>query len=165
MRGQGDIRRILFICLGNICRSPAAQGVMNKMLADSPGGAEDFVIDSAGIGPWHAGELPDSRMRKCGARRGYDFSTRARQICREDFARFALVVAMDNDNVRALHALTRNSEDREKIVCLADFFTENRRYTTVPDPYYGTERDFETALTLIEDGCRGLIGWIKRGIE
>lgn len=162
MRQPCDIRKILFVCLGNICRSPAAEGVMKKMLAGRSGGTEDFTIDSAGIGPWHAGELPDSRMRRCGARRGYDFSTRARQICRDDFARFDLIVAMDNDNVRALCALARDNAEREKIVCLADFFTENRRHTTVPDPYYGTERDFETALTLIEDGCRGLADWIKR---
>ena len=85
------------------------------------------------------------------------FNSHARQICREDFSRFDLIVAMDNDNVRALRPLAHNDGERRKIVCMADFFTGNSHYTTVPDPYYGTERDFETALDLIEDGCRGLI--------
>lgn len=156
MKEKSDIRKILFVCLGNICRSPAAEGVMKKMLGGHTGG-EGFVVDSAGIGPWHAGELPDSRMRRCGAGRGYCFDSVARQVCRADFSRFDMIVAMDNDNVKALRLLARNDMERRKIVCLSDFFIENRNYTTVPDPYYGTERDFETALTLIEDGCRGLL--------
>lgn len=156
MKNGKDIRKILFVCLGNICRSPAAEGVMKKMLCDVDA-EEDFIIGSAGIGAWHAGELPDIRMRRCGACRGYCFNSHARQICREDFSRFDLIVAMDNDNVRALRPLARNDGERRKIVCMADFFTGNSHYTTVPDPYYGTERDFETALDLIEDGCQGLI--------
>ena len=145
MKNGKDIRKILFVCLGNICRSPAAEGVMKKMLCDVDA-EEDFIIGSA-----------DIRMRRCGACRGYCFNSHARQICREDFSRFDLIVAMDNDNVRALRPLARNDGERRKIVCMADFFTGNSHYTTVPDPYYGTERDFETALDLIEDGCRGLI--------
>lgn len=148
--------KILFVCLGNICRSPAAEGVMKKMLAEA-GMDAGVLVDSAGIGPWHVGELPDSRMRRCGARRGYSFDTRARQVCRDDFSRFDIIVAMDNDNVRALKSLARNSEEEAKIVSMSDFLTAHKRYASVPDPYYGTERDFELALDLIEDGCRGLM--------
>jgi len=147
--------RILFVCLGNICRSPAAEGVMRKMLAEA--GMDDVHVDSAGIGAWHVGELPDSRMRRCGARRGYKFDSRARQVCRDDFRRFDFVVAMDGDNMRALRALARNDKERGKIVCMSEFLTAHRQYEYVPDPYYGTDRDFDLALDLIEDGCRGLL--------
>ena len=156
MKENMDKRKILFVCLGNICRSPAAEGVMKKLLEERAGGT-DIVVDSAGIGPWHAGQLPDSRMRRCGARLGYRFDSIARQVGHEDFTRFDIIVAMDGDNVKALRALARSEAERRKIVCLSDFFIENRHCATVPDPYYGPDSDFKTALTLIEDGCRGLL--------
>lgn len=152
--------KILFVCLGNICRSPAAEGVMKKMLAGA-GMGDRVSADSAGIGPWHVGELPDSRMRRCGAQRGYAFDSRARQVCKDDFKRFDIIVAMDDDNVRALKAMAGGEEEVRKIARMADFMSPDCRYATVPDPYYGTERDFNLALDLIEDGCRGLIEWIK----
>ena len=84
-------KKILFVCLGNICRSPAAEGIM-KHIVKEEGREDDFFIDSAGIGPWHVGELPDSRMRRHGAAHGYNFNSRARQICRQDFKAFDLIV-------------------------------------------------------------------------
>ena len=117
----------------------------------------DCVIDSAGIGPWHVGELPDRRMRRHGARRGYDISSRARQVTQQDFGCFDYIFAMDDDNVRALRRLARNDDDRAKILCTADFLSQHPLHTTVPDPYYGDDSDFELALDLIEDACEGII--------
>lgn len=150
--------KILFVCLGNICRSPAAEGVMKSMLREN---GTDIFVDSAGIGPWHVGELPDRRMRECGARRGYIFNSRARQVCKDDFKLFDIIVAMDNDNVRALKSIARGNDEERKIVCMSEFLTTHRQYNTVPDPYYGTESDFDLALDLIEDGCRGLLKQLK----
>lgn len=145
---------LLFVCLGNICRSPAAEGVMKSIVADDPR-LDGFVeIDSAGIGAWHTGQLPDSRMRKCGASRGYDFCSRARQVKPQDFDRFDYVFAMDHENVADLNGVARNAADRKKILCLADYLTDHKDYHTVPDPYYGTQKDFEIALDLIEDACK-----------
>lgn len=149
-------KRLLFICLGNICRSPAAEGVMRTMAENAGRGAEIFV-DSAGIGPWHVGQLPDSRMRRCGQRRGYRFDSRARQFSRADFGRFDLIIVMDADNYRAITSMADNDEDRAKVRLLTEWMTRHRGAASVPDPYYGSERDFDYALDLIEDGCAGLL--------
>ena len=148
--------KILFICLGNICRSPAADGVMRHLVKES-GREADFVIDSAGTGGWHVGELPDSRMRACGARHGYKFDHRARQFSRDDFSDFDLLVVMDNGNYRVVSNMAHTDEEREKIVMLADYMRNHKGQTTIPDPYYGSDRDFEFALELIEDACQGLL--------
>lgn len=131
---------LLFICLGNICRSPAAEGIFAKMIKDE--GMQDVCcVDSAGIGNWHEGQLPDQRMRERGALRGYRFDSRARQVKRADFDRFTYIVAMDHDNVKALNALASTKEHRAKILCAADFMTRHPQYDTVPDPYYGGTDD------------------------
>lgn len=154
-------KSLLFVCLGNICRSPAAEGVMKKLIA-ADRQLDGFVeVDSAGIGSWHAGQLPDSRMRACGTRRGYDFSSRARQVKSSDFDRFDYVFAMDHENVADLESLARSGEDRDKILCLADFLTSHPQYHTVPDPYYGSEKDFDIALDLIEDACAEVVRRLK----
>ena len=147
---------VLFICLGNICRSPAGEGIM-KSLVEKAGLSDEFEIDSAGIGNWHVGQLPDSRMRKCGAEHGYDFNSHARQFKKSDFDRFDTIVVMDNDNYRAITSMASCQADKDKVVCMADFLTHPRQYTTVPDPYYGDYRDFELVITLLEDACQGLL--------
>ena len=147
---------VLFICLGNICRSPAAEGIM-KSLVEKAGLQDEFEIDSAGIGGWHIGQLPDSRMRKCGAEHGYNFNSHARQFQKSDFARFETIVVMDNENYRAITSITSSEPDRKKVVRMADFLTHHREYTTVPDPYYGDYSDFELVITLLEDTCQGLL--------
>lgn len=153
--------RILFVCLGNICRSPMAEAVMDKMLAAS-GLNGRFSSDSAGIGGWHIGTLPDVRMRRCAAAHGYSLTHRARQFDpASDFSSSYLIVAMDADNRRDLLSMARIDADREKVVMMADFFSPSVSYTSVPDPYYGDEEDFETALSLIEEGCRGLISRLQ----
>lgn len=147
---------VLFICLGNICRSPAAEGIM-KAKVEEKGMASQFYIDSAAIGPWHVGQLPDSRMRRCGAAHGYCFDSHARQFDKSDFAKFDYIVVMDNDNYRAVTRMASSDEEREKVVCMASYLRQHRDYTTVPDPYYGDESDFELVITLLEDALEGLI--------
>lgn len=144
---------VLFICLGNICRSPAAEGIMKSIVKDHKSEA-DFEIDSAGIGNWHIGQLPDSRMRECGRKHGYNFNSHARQFTPTDFQRFDHIVVMDNDNYRAITAMAHTQDDKAKVVRMADFLTSHRTYTTVPDPYYGDATDFELVITLLEDACQ-----------
>lgn len=151
---ENEKKRLLFVCLGNICRSPAAEGVMRSIVESHPQLNGEVEIDSAGIGAWHTGQLPDQRMRRCGEKRGYSFMSRARQVKAEDFSRFDLLFAMDSENVRDLEQVASSAEGKRKIRCLADYLTSHPQYHTVPDPYYGTEADFELALDLIEDACQ-----------
>ena len=149
--------KILFVCLGNICRSPAAEAIMRKKLEERYWPNSPVKVDSAGIGSWHEGQLPDRRMREHGARRGYDISSRARQIKPADFARFDYIFGMDHENMADLRRIARNDAERAKVLCAADFMTRHPGYDTVPDPYYGGPEGFELALDLIEDACDGII--------
>ena len=149
-------KRLLFVCLGNICRSPAAEGVM-RTLVENAGRGDEFVIDSAGIGGWHVGQLPDSRMRRRGSVRGYRFDSRARQLSEADFSRFDLILVMDNANVRAVKAMASAPEQRDKVRMLGSYMTSHAGVSEIPDPYYGDDSDFDYALDLIEDACRGLL--------
>lgn len=151
------MEKILFICLGNICRSPAAEAIMKHKLKELGAAGDGVEVDSAGIGSWHEGQLPDHRMRRHGARRGYDISSVARQIRQADFARFDWIIGMDEQNMADLRRLARTESDRRKLVCAAEYMTKHPDYSTVPDPYYGGDSDFELALDLIEDACDGLI--------
>ena len=108
------------------------------------------------------GELPDKRMRQHGARRGYDISSRARQVTAADFDRFDYICAMDDNNVRSLLQLARSADDCHKILCAARFMTHHPRYDSIPDPYYGGDTDFELALDLIEDACDGMLRLLLR---
>lgn len=154
---------ILFVCLGNICRSPAAEAIMKKKLAAQGKAGADVTVDSAGIGSWHEGQLPDARMRRHGAARGYDISSRARQIKPADFARFDYIFGMDHENMDALERLKRGAKGNARIMCAADFMTRHPQYTTVPDPYYGGNDAFELALDLIEDACDGIMARLFGG--
>lgn len=147
------------MCLGNICRSPAAEGVM-KTLVEKHELTNVVDIDSAGIGDWHIGQLPDKRMRTCGEKRGYCFNSKARQFQIADFYRFDLILVMDKQNYKALKNIAPNKADMQKVKMLAHFAVNNKPLDTIPDPYYGGENDFERALTLIEDATRGLLEYI-----
>lgn len=149
--------KILFICLGNICRSPAANAIMQKYVDDADLTAK-FYIDSAGIGSWHVGQLPDQRMRFHGAKRGYNINHVARQFdARHDFADFDFIVVMDDENYQDICRKAHNDAERRKVIRMADYFNQYKGRTSVPDPYYGDGEDFELALDLIEDGCRGML--------
>ena len=151
---------LLFICLGNICRSPAAHAIMQRDVEEA-GVSDRFLIDSAGIGPWHVGDLPDRRMRQHGARRGLDISHIARQFnAKADFRAFDRIVVMDEDNYLAITSKAMSEADREKVIRLSDYLLDHPGVHSVPDPYYGNGTDFELALDLIEDGCRHLLAAI-----
>lgn len=150
--------RVLFVCMGNICRSPTAEGVFRHRLAQA-GLHEHVTVDSAGTGDWHVGKAPDGRSSQAALSRGYDLSSlRARQVQREDFQRFDLILAMDHDNLARLQALRPSSGGAE-----LDLFL--RRYQLaldeVPDPYYGGADGFEQVLDMIEQTSDALLVEIK----
>ena len=147
--------KVLFVCLGNICRSPAAQGVL-QAIVDAEGTSADWLIDSAGTGDYHTGDLPDQRMRIHARRRGYDLTHRARQVREADFDDFDLIVPMDASNERNLRRLAPTPEAEAKIVPMARWISLATRYDHVPDPYYEGAQGFELVLDLPEDGCRRL---------
>ncbi len=147
---------ILFVCLGNICRSPAAQGVMERLVKEN-GVADRFEIDSAGLYGGHAGDLPDARMRAHARQRGLNLTHRSRQVRESDFDRFDIIVAMDDSNYDRLRRMAPTVEDEKKVVKMADFFTLHPWADCVPDPYYDGAEGFENALDLVEDGCETLL--------
>ncbi|MCC8114118.1 MAG: low molecular weight phosphotyrosine protein phosphatase [Bacteroidales bacterium] len=148
--------KVLFVCLGNICRSPAAEGVMRQLIEDR-GLQGQIEVDSAGLGNWHVGDLPDRRMRSHAAMRGINLTHRARQVRPSDFRDFDLIIGMDDENVRALRRMAPTPEDRAKVKLITDYSTIRPRPATVPDPYYGDSRAFDYALDLIEDACSSLL--------
>lgn len=152
--------RILFVCLGNICRSPTAEVVFRAVASRE---APDIVleIDSAGTAGYHVGELPDRRTRQAAARRGYDLSAlRARVVEPRDFEYFDLILAMDRENLRALERRAP-AERRERLRLFLDFAPETG-ISEVPDPYYGGPNGFEDVLDLIEAASRGLLQHLRR---
>ena len=149
-------KRLLFVCLGNICRSPAAHAVMEAMVAEA--GLDDQIeVDSCGVGDWHVGQLPDSRMRRHGARRGYRVDHHARQFSAADFDRFDWIVGMDDRNCDKLRRLAPDEAARRKVLRMADFLQQHPDTDSIPDPYYGSTRDFELVVELLEDACEGLM--------
>ena len=148
--------RILFVCLGNICRSPAAQAVTQNLI-DEHGLHDRFHLDSAGTCGGHAGELPDSRMRAHAARRGYKLTHRSRPVRESDFEDFDLIVAMDDNNFSTLRRLAPTLEQERKVVKMIDYSRRHPYYYAVPDPYYEGASGFELVLDLLEDACQGLI--------
>lgn len=152
--------RILFVCLGNICRSPAAEGVM-KAVVDANNDDARFEIDSAGTGDYHIGDLPDRRMRVHAQRRGYDLVHRCRQVRESDFDDFDLIIAMDESNRRNLQRMAPTPEAEQKIIMMADFADIATRYDHIPDPYYEGAEGFELVLDLLESACHNLYEILK----
>jgi protein-tyrosine phosphatase len=154
--------RLLFVCLGNICRSPAAEAVM-RALVESEGLAENVSIRSAGTAGWHAGKLPDQRMRNAGQNRGYDLSSRARQVTEDDLRLHDLVLVMDRQNLRDVLSYDSKSQFSSKIRLFCEFCADHDE-EEVPDPYYGGEQGFEHVLDLLEDGCRGVLRHVRSSL-
>lgn len=148
--------RLLFVCLGNICRSPAAHGIMEHMTKDLPEHLRP-ELDSAGFYGGHAGELPDRRMRSVAARRGYALTHRSRKIQTEDFEYFDLILGMDDHNMSDLHDAAPSVEAETKIVRMSDFAVNYPYADCVPDPYYDGLEGFENVLNLLEDACTTLL--------
>ncbi len=149
-------KKILFVCLGNICRSPSAEAVFTAVV-EKEGLSKNFEIDSAGTGGWHVGRPADKRMQKHASKRGYNLTSIARQFNPEsDFDHFDMIIAMDDENVLSLKSMARGENDLKKIHKMTDFSKE-WNYQEVPDPYYGGEEGFELVLDLLEDATKGLL--------
>ena len=151
------VKKILFVCLGNICRSPAAEGVFNQKIKERD--LENFfVIDSAGTGGWHVGNLPDKRMRTTALSRGIELTSRARQIEENDLDKFDLILVMDKDNLDAVKSLTKdqNNPVNSKIKLILSY-SKNFQLDEVPDPYYGGQNGFDKVIDLLDDAMDGLI--------
>jgi protein-tyrosine phosphatase len=145
--------RVLFVCMGNICRSPTAEGVMRHLLAER--GLEDEIeVQSAGTGGWHAGSPPDARSTRAAAARGITLEGAARQVTRADFEDFDLLVAMDRDNLADLRAIAPPGTEHKLRLLLG----EGR---DVPDPYYGGPHGFENVLDLVETACEQLLDELR----
>lgn len=154
--------RILFVCLGNICRSPSAEGIMRLRLAEA-GLADAVTVDSCGTGDWHVGKAPDARAQAAARRRGIELgSLRARQLEAADFERFDYLLAMDDDNLANLEAM-RPADCSAHVGLLLDFAGQPGR--AVPDPYYGGEQGFDGVLDLLERAADGLIDHLQQRLE
>ncbi len=150
--------RILFVCLGNICRSPTAEGVMRRLVADA-GLEGEIEIESAGTGDWHVGHAPDHRSAGAAAERGIELAGEARQVVPADFEAFDLILAMDRSNHDDLLALAPDEDARERIKLLREYDADAvaAGELEVPDPYYGGADGFEDVLDLVTRACEGLI--------
>lgn len=158
MGNNNDQFNILFVCMGNICRSPAAEGVF-RLYVTQQGHDSSIKIDSAGTLGYHTGELPDQRMRAAASRRGYNLESRARQVNRQDISDFNLIVAMDHDNYFYLTGLAGDSVEHIKL--LGHFLAADAipvdDVIPVPDPYYGGDAGFENVLDMIESACQPML--------
>ena len=150
--------RVLMVCLGNICRSPTAHGVFEKLIKDR-GLSELISVDSAGTGSWHIGESPDGRASEAAARRGYDLShLRARQVADKDFSQFDYILAMDQQNLKDLQARCPD-QLQDRLQLMLDYGKSQHR--EVPDPYYSGAQGFELVLDLLEASCVELLQEIE----
>ncbi|WP_330926132.1 low molecular weight protein-tyrosine-phosphatase [Candidatus Sororendozoicomonas aggregata] len=153
--------RVLFVCLGNICRSPTAHGVFSQLISNA-GLADRILVDSAGTSSWHEGTVPDSRAVQVARAQGYDLSfIRSRQVTSTDFVEQDLILAMDNDNLANLQARCP-VEYQQKIYRFLDF-AEDLNTREVPDPYYGGNEGFIRVLSLVEHGGRALLAHLQQG--
>lgn len=147
--------KVLFVCLGNICRSPAAEGIFKKMVEEN-NLSNRIIADSAGTSGYHNGELPDPRMRSHGARRGYKFNSLSRKFMISDFDDFDIILAMDDNNYHNILNMATDIESQNKVFRMADFLS-NHLNDHIPDPYYSGADGFELVLDLLEDGCACLL--------
>lgn len=152
--------KILFVCLGNICRSPAAEGIF-KDVVEKAGLSDRFEIDSAGTGRYHIGQLPDSRMRRQASKRGITLDHRCRQVTDDDFDHFDMIIGMDDSNISNLRRMAPTVEAQKKIHRMAEFIDHSRfALDYVPDPYYEGTEGFELVLDLLESSCVYLLNSI-----
>lgn len=159
MNREGKIA-ILFVCMGNICRSPTAEAVFRKRVEEESL-AQHIFIDSAGTHDYHIGDPPDARTQRAALTRGYDMSKlRGRQVGREDFGRFDYVLAMDGNNLAILNHL--RPQDTQSHLGLFLEFAERHSEREVPDPYYGGAEGFERVLDMVEDAAQGLLDHIRK---
>ena len=151
------VKKILFVCLGNICRSPAAEGIFKQKVKNRDL-EQLFVVDSAGTGSWHVGNLPDQRMREAALSRGIELTSRSRKIEENDLYEFDHILVMDNDNLAAVKSLIKDHKNpiNSKIKLILSYL-KNSQFKEVPDPYYGGQKGFDEVLDLLDDAIDGLI--------
>jgi protein-tyrosine phosphatase len=156
--------RILFVCMGNICRSPTAEGVLRHLVRER-GLEGEFEIESAGTGGWHVGDPPDSRSVAAARKRGITIDGAARQVQAGDFEDFDLLLAMDRANLRALQQMAPDEQARARVRMLREFdpASAGKRDLDVPDPYYGASGGFEEVLDLVQAASKGLLEQIQAG--
>jgi protein-tyrosine phosphatase len=156
--------RVLFVCLGNICRSPTAEGTMRALVREA-GMQAEIELDSAGTGGWHVGSAPDQRATAAAAGRGIVLEGAARRVRGEDFDDFDLILAMDSSNLADLRALAEGEGQRAKVRLLREFdpAADGAASLDVPDPYYGAGDGFEQVLDMVQASCRGLLAQIQAG--
>lgn len=152
---------IMFVCLGNICRSPAAEGILRHMARKEPIG-EFLSIESSGLGDWHIGQLPDERMREASKNRGIILSSRAQKFQKAFFDRFDLIFAADHQILKDLFRFAQTPEHKAKIH-LITHFSNCYPEEEIPDPYYQGDTGFEQVLDMLEDSCEGILEYLKKG--
>ncbi len=150
--------KIVFVCLGNICRSPSAEGILKKMVLDR-GLSSDFYIDSAGTSAFHVGEGADKRMKKHAIKRGYKLISLSRQFNICDYDEFDYIIAMDHNNLKDIYSLDNSSKHSNKIKLMTDFSKEFFNLE-VPDPYYGGSKGFDTVIDILEESCKGFFDFL-----
>lgn len=163
-RPAGRPVHILFVCLGNICRSPAAEAIFDSVV-EKHHAANLYLADSAGTGRYHIGSLPDRRMRVHASRRGYTLDHICRQVNTDDFLKFDLIVAMDRSNADDLRQMAPSPEAQDKVVEMARWLGEYSHYDHIPDPYYDGDEGFELVITLLEEACQNLFDTLETEIK
>ncbi|MGB4205729.1 MAG: low molecular weight protein-tyrosine-phosphatase [Bacteroidales bacterium] len=153
-----ETKRILFVCLGNICRSPAAETIFGKLASDS---GLKVKVDSAGTSGWHEGEKADPRMRHSAKERGYNITSIARKFKSADFDDFDMIIAMDDSNYEHLISLANNAGHKNKVSRMAEYIME-KGFNEIPDPYYGGDEGFTLVIDLLEYGSKKLIADLKK---
>ena len=156
--------KILFVCLGNICRSAAANGVMEDFV-EREGLSDKIIIDSAGTYGGHAGELPDPRMRVAASRRGYNLTHRSRRIKEDDFYNFDMIIVMDDSNYERVSRLAPERKYLDKLHRMVEVVEGYDDYSYIPDPYYEGTQGFYLVLNMLESGCKNLLETLKTKID
>jgi protein-tyrosine phosphatase len=151
---------VCFVCLGNICRSPMAEGIMTKLVTEA-GLRGRIRIDSVGTGAWHKGERADKRARDLATERGYELNSVCRQITATDFVTHDLLIGMDQANIRDLMDLAPDAKAKLKIKLLRDYDPQSPKGSEVQDPYYGSSDEFRRAFEMIEVACKGLLEHLR----
>jgi protein-tyrosine phosphatase len=155
---------VVFVCLGNICRSPTAEGIFIE-LVNQNGLSKQVIVDSAGTGGWHIGDLADPRSRAEASRRGIQLRSRSRQFRSEDFQKFDLIIAMDRANLRNILRLARTDEERSRVHLLRKFDPLAPPDSDVPDPYYGGTNGFPDVFDICARGCEGLMDEVRKRLS